>query len=331
MTVVVLIAGVAAVLGGALLFTNAVEWAGSRLGLGVGAVGTLLAGVSTALPEAAIPALAILRNDPAADQVAIGAIVGAPFMLATIALALVGVTALGYAGRREQGRSLSVHRPTLRRDLLVFLAALSVAVLLGLAMPRALAPAIALLFLVAYALYVRLTVRRGGDVQREHELEPLVTDPTKQDPPASWMIATQFVVGLALIVGGAHFVVEQLLAIAEALEMSPLALSLLVAPLATELPEKANSFLWVRDGKDALALGNITGAMVFQSTVPIALGVAFTSWQLDGFAVLAGSLAIAGGVVAYWSLDRRRRFAVPAIVAWSGLFATFAAGVWLLG
>jgi cation:H+ antiporter len=326
-----LVAGFAAVLAGALLFTNAVEWAGSRVGLGVGAVGTLLAGVSTAVPESAIPVLAVLRDDPRADQVAVGAIVGAPFMLATVAMALVGLTAFAYAKRREQGRSLRVHRPTLRRDLLVFLFAFSAAVALGTGVPHALAAGAAVFFVAIYATYVALTIRRGGAAQEEDELEPLISDTTKHDPPATWMIALQFVGGLAFIVGGAHLVVEQLLSIAELVDVSPLVLALLVAPLATELPEKANSIVWVRDGKDALALGNITGAMVFQATVPVAVGLAFTSWQLDRFAVLAGSLAIAGGLVAHWSLNRSRRFTVPAILAWSALFAAFAAFVLFLG
>jgi cation:H+ antiporter len=328
---VLLLAGFGAVFAGALLFTNAVEWAGNRAGLGVGAVGTLFAGVSTALPESAIPVLAVLRNDPQADEVAVGAILGAPFMLATVAMALVGLTAFVYAERREQGRELKVHRPTLRRDLLVFLVAFSAAVALGVGLPRALLAAAAVVFVAAYAAYVVSTVRRGGEVQPEHELDPLVADTTKHDPPATATIAVQFVVGLALIVGGAHLVVEQLLAIAELVDVSPLVLALLVAPLATELPEKANSILWVREGKDALALGNITGAMVFQSTVPVAVGLAFTEWRLERFAVLAGAIALAGGFVAYWSLDRRRRFAGSAILAWSALFAAFAASVWLLG
>ena len=50
-------------------------------------------------------------------------------------------------------------------------------------------------------------------------------------------------------------------------------LALILAPLATELPEKVNSFFWVRDGKDSLALGNISGAMVFQSTIPVGIGL----------------------------------------------------------
>ena len=74
---VLLAAGFAAVLGGAHLFTNAVEWAGNRLGLGVGAMGTVLAAVSTALHESIIRVVAILRGEPDADEVAVGAIVHA--------------------------------------------------------------------------------------------------------------------------------------------------------------------------------------------------------------------------------------------------------------
>ena len=45
-------------------------------------------------------------------------------------------------------------------------------------------------------------------------------------------------------------------------------LALVIAPIATELPEKFNSVIWIRGGKDTLAMGNITGAMVFQSAIP---------------------------------------------------------------
>jgi cation:H+ antiporter len=104
-------------------------------------------------------------------------------------------------------------------------------------------------------------------------------------------------------------------------------LALLLAPLATELPEKANSLIWIREGKDSLALGNITGAMVFQATLPVAIGVGLTDWRLDRFAVLAGLLALAGALLALWSLHIRRRFSVAAVVGWLALFTAFAATV----
>jgi cation:H+ antiporter len=111
--------------------------------------------------------------------------------------------------------------------------------------------------------------------------------------------------------------------VAEDLGVEVLVLSLVLAPLATELPEKANSFFWVRDGKDALALGNITGAMVFQSMLPVALGLLLTSWDLDRFAVLSMVLGILGGLVAYWALRLRSQFNAPAIVAWGVLYTVF--------
>ena len=83
----------------------------------------------------------------------------------------------------------------------------------------------------------------------------------------------------------------------------------------------------MRDGKDSLALGNITGAMVFQSTIPIAFGLAFTEWDLDSFAVLSGVLGLAGGALAYWALRLRGRFEPGPIVAWAALFAGFIAYV----
>ena len=54
-------------------------------------------------------------------------------------------------------------------------------------------------------------------------------------------------------------------------------LALVIAPIATELPEKFNSIIWVRQGKDTLAMGNITGAMVFQSTIPTVVALVFAS------------------------------------------------------
>jgi cation:H+ antiporter len=143
------------------------------------------------------------------------------------------------------------------------------------------------------------------------------------------MIIVQFVVSLAAIFGGAQLFVTELEAVAESLGIEVIVLSLILAPLATELPEKANSFIWVREGKDSLALGNITGAMVFQTMIPVAFGLAATEWDLDKYALLSMGLGLAGGVIAYFSLLRRGRFPWPAMVAWGGLYAIFVAFVLL--
>ena len=181
-----------------------------------------------------------------------------------------------------------------------------------------------IMFVGSYALYVRRTLREGGDVQEREDIGPLIMDRTPaQDDPKLHLIVIQLVAGLAAIVGGAHLFVEELLHVAEDIGIEPLVLSLILAPLATELPEKANSFFWVRDGKDALALGNITGAMVFQSTIPIAIGLLLTEWDLDRFAIVSGCLGLVGGAIAYYEVHGKSRFSLWAILAWIGLFIAF--------
>ena len=311
------------ILAGALLFTNAVEWLGRRLEVGEGAVGSLLAAVGTAMPESFIPIVAVIGGAEGSKDVAIGAIVGAPFLLATIAMMLVGLAALGYRNRREQGRHLSAHVPTLDRDLTVFLVFFAIALLLGIGLPLGLRIVAAVALVLAYAIYVQRTLAGGGELQPEETLGPLIISRTRGDDPTMRAIVTQFVIGLAAMIGGAHLFVEEVTAVAEEIGLEVLVLSLVLAPLATELPEKANSFFWVRDGKDALALGNITGAMVFQSMIPIAIGLAFTDWDLDRFAVLSIVLGLAGGIVAYWALRLRGQFNAPAILAWGALYGVF--------
>ncbi len=315
----------AIVLSGALLFTNAIEWIGHRLELGEGAVGSILAAVGTATPETLIAIVALLGAEQGSEDVAIGAIVGAPFLLATLAMGLVGLFAYAYRQRRAQGVSLEAHGPTLERDLIFFLAFFTLAGLLAWGPPAALRIPLGACFLAAYVFYVARTLRGGGDVQGEDTLNPLFFDrrPERRGDPAFALCVVQLLVGLAAMVGGAHLFVEELLGIAEDVGVDALVLALILAPLATELPEKVNSFFWVREGKDALALGNITGAMVFQSTIPVGIGLLFTEWALDGIAILSIALGVAGGMLAYLSLHRARVFRLPAVIGWFALYSAF--------
>jgi cation:H+ antiporter len=324
---VLLPASFAILLAGALLFTNAIEWFGTRVGLGQGAVGSVLAAVATALPESLIPVVALVGGAAGSEDVATGAILGAPLLLSTIAMGLVGVSALIYRDRRPQALACDVHVPTLERDLGFFMGCFAVGLVLGLGAPKPLQIAGAVLLVLAYLVYVAWTFRHSGPVEREEQLSPLILDATRNDPPAMSTVVLQLAVALGAIIGGAEIFVEQVLSVADSLGLEPLVLSLVLAPFATELPEKANSFFWTREGKDSLALGNITGAMVFQSTLPISIGLAFTAWELDSYSVLAGCLALAGGFVAILTLQIRRRFSARAILLWAGLYAVFVAYV----
>jgi cation:H+ antiporter len=327
-TVLLLLLSVAIVLSGALLFTNGVEWLGAKLDLGQGAVGSLLAAVATALPETLIPVAAIVRGGKGSHEVAIGAILGAPFLLATLAMALVGGAAYGWRERRPQGAALAVHVPTLERDLAFFFGCFTVGFALGiLGVPLWLRLLAAVALVLAYSAYVRFTLMDAGEAASEAELKPLLFDMTKDDPPGLPTVIVQLLVALGAIVGGADMFVEQLIHASQRIGIEPLVLSLVIAPFATELPEKVNSIFWARTGKDTLALGNLTGAMVFQSTLPLAFGLAFTDWQLHSSSIVAGSLALAGGLLAGFELRVRRRFSAPGIALWVLLWLAFVAYV----
>jgi cation:H+ antiporter len=101
------------------------------------------------------------------------------------------------------------------------------------------------------------------------------------------------------------------------LGISALVLSLLIVPVATELPEKVNSILWIRRRKDTLAFGNITGAMVFQGTLLPALGILLTPWAFrrEVFAGLILTLVAS----TYLLLMLRRGTLRPAHLVFNGL------------
>jgi cation:H+ antiporter len=202
-SVVLLPASFAILLAGALLFTNAIEWLGAKLELAQGAVGSLLAAVATALPESLIPITAIVRGGEGSDEVATGAILGAPFLLATLAMALVGLSAILWRSRRPQGVGLDVHFPTLERDLTFFLGCFGVAFLLGVVgVSPWLRITAAVALVLAYSAYVRLTLSNCGEVEAESELPPLLMDRTRGDPPTMGLVIVQCVIALGAIVGG---------------------------------------------------------------------------------------------------------------------------------
>jgi len=329
--VVPLVGGLGVILAGAALFTNAVEWVGKRLGLTHGMVGSVLAAVGTALPEAMVPVVAILlgNGDPhARQQVGIGAILGAPFMLGTLALFVTGVSAMAFFRRRASGNVLQIDRDVARRDLGFFLVAYPMALLASLLPPGAARLAVAAILVAGYVVYVWRTLR-SGDTMEDHEVGPLhLLRPLArnhrgaalavQDPPLAAALV-QLALALGAIVAGAHYFVEGLVGTASLLGLSPVILSLIITPVATELPEKFNSVLWVREGKDTLALGNITGAMVFQSTIIPTLGILLTPWQLDRLTVSSAVLALLSAALVY-AVARGGRPLTAGVLATGGLF-----------
>jgi cation:H+ antiporter len=342
-----LLAAFALILVGAELFTNGVEWLGQILGLTEGATGSILAAIGTATPETLVPIVAILFTQSVeADDIGVGAILGAPFMLGTLVMLLIGVTA--YVLRSRRGRdTLRVDRAHASRDLGFFLVMYSGALAIALIPTlRDLKGIVGWVFLPAYFLYLYLVLRTPAtsatDIEEAVE-EKAAFDAlsfatylrragARLDPhrPPGWLIATQTLLAFGGILLGAKVFAGWIDAFSHAMGFNALLVALLLAPLATELPEAANSLIWTKDGKDVIALGNVAGAMVFQSTVPVTVGVLLTPWVLGPFGTVAAVFALVSGGLIYVQLRfRTRGDALPlsALVVGGSLYVVFIAYV----
>ncbi len=341
MDLALLIGSLALILIGAELFTNGIEWFGHKLNLAEGAVGSVLAAVATAMPETLIPLIAIVGplvfggGAVHSEEVGVGAILGAPFMLATLAMFVTGTGVALFSRGGRRSTDLRVNVPVLGRDVGFFMVAYAFAI------GAAFLPApihqlkwlIAVGLLVLYGVYVRAHFADEAGESDAADLAPLhmtrlplmsgrhtldldlvpgeVDDWEAGSPtPRLRIVITQVVVALAAIVVGAQGFVGAVTHLSTVVGLDPRILALVIAPIATELPEKANSILWVRTGKDTLAMGNITGAMVFQSCIPTVLGIVFTDWVFSAQSALsfasAGAAFLATALI-FGGMRRARR------------------------
>jgi len=309
MDIGLLIVSLFVILFGAEAFTNALEHLGERLKISEGVTGSIFAAVGTALPETIVPVVAVLASTNSAhigEEVGVGAILGAPMMLSTLTLFLMSLFA---AHKRGWAGEFRPERSGLERDLSWFLLAFgasAVAIFVPHTVPLV-RGVIAISLVLMYFIYLMLTIRAsaklvvdGHGTEADHPLylsriglpENLAT------------IIVQLGIGLTLIILGAKGFVIGIEHLSAWLGVSALVLSLLIVPVATELPEKINSILWIRRHRDTLAFGNVTGAMVFQGSLLPALGIMLTPWEPRPEVLLGMGLTLAASTYLYLMLRR---------------------------
>ncbi len=298
-SLIILLMALVLVFAAAQAFTNALEFLGERVGVSEGVTGSIFAAVGTAMPETIVPIVAILAGGATQhvnEAVGMGAILGAPFMLATLSLGLMGLFA---AAKRGLGAELKPEMTGLKRDIITFLGAFFLVTLAAFAPDTWLHihMVIAVVLIMIYFFYVLITLRASASlVDSGHATEAdNALYLSRILPEQLWVAAIQLLMGLAVLVWGARLFVDGAEQLSEMMGVSTLVVSLLIVPVATELPEKINSILWIRRGRDTLAFGNITGAMVFQGTMIPAIGMLLMPWRFeDMFANLAVLLAFMG-------------------------------------
>ncbi|WP_455381038.1 sodium:calcium antiporter [Acidihalobacter prosperus] len=310
---------------GSELFTNALEHLGEHYGFSEGAVGSIFAAVGTALPEAMVPIIALFSANVASvgQAVSVGAILGAPLMISTLSFGVLGLFTLVH---RRPGKSLKPAPYGLTRDLVWFQVLFATAALaLFIPVEDHFFRIVASLILVAgYIAYVLATLRISGELT---EAGQGVTTDNKLYTSRLWgqgivQVYLQLFLGVGVIVWSAHFFVNAVEALASSLHVPVLVLSLLLVPVATELPEKINSLLWAKQGKDTLAVGNLSGALVFQGSLLPALGLWLTPWRPNRDLLYA--IIITFIAVSWLHLANRRRGLHPVwLLANAGFYITY--------
>lgn len=340
------------------IFTNAIENLGDKLNLNHEFTGSILAAIGTALPETILPLVAIYMathgdSTLAKNDIAIGAIIGGPFMLSTLAMLLLGLSIFVHNKKRQKtyerklsledavkvSKQLNFNQKHLERDLKFFLMIFTVAIgstffstayvtkfinylcstelgirLLNLinlghlgSIPNrcfdnlsfTLKLITVALIISLYCLYLIKTYKASTQEIGEEEGETpelYLTRIFKLKNTSAIFVLIQTLIGLGGIIYFAHHFVDCIEDISGLLTISPLVLSLIISPIATELPEKVNSWIWVSESKDTLAIGNLTGAMVFQSTVPCLIGILLTPWELDKYVFICSTVTIISAV-----------------------------------
>jgi cation:H+ antiporter len=332
--VIVLILGLIVILISCEIFTNGIEWLGVRMGLAETATGSVLAAVGTAMPETIVPLIAIFTGGTVAGaEVGVGAILGAPFMLGTLAMFIGGLTLYYRHKRGNRKAHLVVRRDHAERDMKHFMAMYTlalVAALLGFLKLFNHGPInyfIAIILLLAYGFYLRRTLS-DERTEKTNTCPPLYLCrvfgfDAEKGRLGLFLILLQVLGALIGIIIGARIFVSEVEEVAKQVGIPAMILAFLIAPIATELPEKFNSVLWYLRGKDTLGFGNITGAMVFQSSIPVSIGLLFTDWIIKPINIASIVIALAASAWMFYSIRQKGGITYKVMLASGSLYMLY--------
>jgi len=171
----------------------------------------------------------------------------------------------------------------------------------------------AAILIFSYIVYVVLSLKDKSGSQGE--CEELFFTKINGMKESAFFASLQLIVSLIILVAAGRLFVGQIEELGAKWGASLFVISVIIAPFATELPEKYNSFRWLLKKKDTLALTNITGAMVFQSVIPVAIGLTATQWILGNTTLEIILTPIISSLLILVSLLITKRLSAPLLFA----------------
>lgn len=258
MDILLLLAGLGLILGGANFLTDGAAAVAQRLRMPEFVVGLTVIAVGTSTPELTVSVLSAIAHN---SDMAVGNVVGSNLFNVFVILgicALIAPVALTSGNiRRDIPIGLGV-------SVLLFLLASDRLLHLGTTDRIGRAEGIGMLLLYAAILWytVRTTPR------------PAHAETPGRKQQAPWLSVVFILGGLAALVGGGELFLKSAVSIARHLGVSESAIAITLVAGGTSLPELASSVVSLLKGKSEMALGNVIGSNI--ANILLILGVSAT-------------------------------------------------------
>lgn len=306
MDILLLILGLALILGGANFLTDGSAALAQRFRVPEFIVGLTIVAVGTSTPELVVSVLSAAAGN---SDVAIGNVVGSNIFNVFVILGICALIA-----------PLPLTGGNIRRDI-PFVTAASVLLLLftsdrllGLGQADAIGRIDGIIMLLLYIALIRYTIR--AEERTAVQATPETAAAGKpQRGKAMWLIVVMIVGGLAGLVFGGELFLRSATAIARALGVSESVIAITLVAGGTSLPELASSVVSLIKGKADMALGNVIGSNIANILLILGLSATINPLTLGGITRIDLLVVLLSSVLLFVSAFTFRRKAVD---RWEG-------------
>jgi len=257
--ILLIIAGFIALWLGANLVVNAAIKIAKSLSISGGFIGLTVLSIGTSLPEIFAHLVASFRilktGDGLLSNMVVATNIGSNIVQITLIVGLVGLLTKIYSDKK-----------ILKIDFIVMLAAIVFVFLFSLNgfISRTQGIILAVLYII-YLIYL-------GKEEKIH---------TKKIFRTNYIIdALLMVVGFALLLGSAHFVLDNAIKLTDLLGWSGSFVGAIIIGVGTSLPELTTAFIGITKGRHAMSLGTLVGSNITNPLMGIGLGAAISGYSV---------------------------------------------------
>ncbi len=282
-----LIISVLVVFVGALIFTNGIEYVGCRMNWTSSFTGAILAPLFTSIPEFVLFVVAIFSyGGTAGREIGIGTLFGQPFMASSFSYGLVLVAMIiGWFLKKRKTLFLEVEK-TLVIPYLFITILFPLIVLPDIIRIKYFQIIMGVFFGFFYVYYIRLMFQKRKEESMDESEDPYLCRIFNADLAA----VIQLVLSVVILYFGSEMLISTIDVVSEHLAVSAMGVAIILAPVATAIPETMSAMIWAYRGKDTLSISSLVGEKILYSTLYPAIGLFAVSWILDlhaYFSVLA--------------------------------------------